>query len=316
VWLGLSTGVVELYNISSIVISTGIALTGHTKSTGRIVQINANQVATASNDNTIKVWNIDTGTLVNTYYGHIAGGTPSLAILPSGLLVSGGGDKTLRVWNLQAQTMTVVNTTGTVANMKLNPVTGLLVIRNYEVANNTVGYYNSTTLALVLNVGITLNYNDLEILLPSGNVVMAGYNMTIFDTTGAKIYSLLIPGSQIVNRFKLLSDNVTLANGMGSGSVLLFNTNNNSFGASVTGHSSSINLVTLTPDLLFLLTGGQDSKVLMWTWSTMSVNLVKTYTVAGIMWSGAIIPSLGRKWQIFLFQVYSHLSSIYQLTDL
>jgi WD40 repeat protein len=124
---------------------------------------------------------------------------------------------------------------------------------------------------------------------------MAGYNMTIFDTTGAKIYSLLIPGSQIVNRFKLLSDNVTLANGLNSGSVLLFNTNNNSFGASVTGHSSAINLVTLTPDLLFMLTGGQDSMVMMWTWSTMSVHLVKTYTVAGIMWSGAIIPSLGRK---------------------
>jgi WD40 repeat protein len=45
-------------------------MTGHVSNVNQIIKINENQVATSSNDLTIKVWNIDTNSVINTYFAH------------------------------------------------------------------------------------------------------------------------------------------------------------------------------------------------------------------------------------------------------
>ena len=54
-----------------------------------------------SGDNTLKVWNLETGICIHTLEGH-TGGVHFGVIHPDGLrAISGSEDSTLKVWNLE-----------------------------------------------------------------------------------------------------------------------------------------------------------------------------------------------------------------------
>jgi WD40 repeat protein len=58
-------------------------------------------IVSGSWDNTIKVWNLNTGKLLNTLEGHSLF-VESVAITSdNSMIVSGSDDKTIKVWNLQ-----------------------------------------------------------------------------------------------------------------------------------------------------------------------------------------------------------------------
>ena len=56
------------------------------------------RLASASDDMTVRIWNLTTGTLDMTLYGHTSIAY-SIDVLANGYLVSGGFDYALRVWN-------------------------------------------------------------------------------------------------------------------------------------------------------------------------------------------------------------------------
>ncbi|MGK7901848.1 MAG: WD40 repeat domain-containing protein [Hormoscilla sp.] len=58
-------------------------------------------LASGSNDNTIKIWNLRSGRLLRTLTGH-SGPVRSVAISPDGqLLASGSNDNTIKIWRGQ-----------------------------------------------------------------------------------------------------------------------------------------------------------------------------------------------------------------------
>lgn len=79
--------------------STIKTLSGHT-STIRSLKILPcdGRLASASDDMTVRIWNLTNGTLDMTLYGHTAV-VYSMDVLANGYLVSGGYDYALRVWN-------------------------------------------------------------------------------------------------------------------------------------------------------------------------------------------------------------------------
>jgi len=62
-----------------------------------IVHTRDNRLATGSSDETIKIWNIETGTCIQTLDGH-TGRVYSLCELSDGCLLSGSADKTIKIW--------------------------------------------------------------------------------------------------------------------------------------------------------------------------------------------------------------------------
>ncbi|NEP88255.1 MAG: hypothetical protein F6K18_16245 [Okeania sp. SIO2C2] len=57
-------------------------------------------LASGSNDCTIKVWNLSTGTLITTLTGH-TGIITTLAFSPDNqTLASGSDDKTIKIWRI------------------------------------------------------------------------------------------------------------------------------------------------------------------------------------------------------------------------
>jgi WD40 repeat protein len=244
-------------------------------------------VATGSSDNTIKIWNIDTHTLVNTYYGH-TNYIQTLVVLPGGLLASFSADSTIRVWNTQAQTVSVVSVPSSGWMRFLN---GNLVVALSQ-ATNKLATYDPTTLAqqVVFSTG-TISYNDFDALVPSGNIIAGGVNiLDVYNSASGGLVRANTYSGNIV-RVKLLPDNVTLACGLNAGPVVLFNTNRNEFGSSYSVHALYITFLDVTPDQLSLLSGSEDHTLILWSWSTGSLTQVKSWTVADKVQSGSIIQT-------------------------
>jgi hypothetical protein len=52
-----------------------------------------------------------------------------------------------------------------------------------------------------------------------------------------------------------------------------------------------VGVLLVTPDLVYLVSGATDSKLILWQWSTMSLTQVKVFTVSGQIFSGAFLAS-------------------------
>jgi WD40 repeat protein len=262
-------------------------MNGHTTAAVQLIQINANQVATVSLDSTMRVWDIATGNLVNTYNGH-TGIVASLTVLPSGWLASGSFDGTIRVWNMQFQTVEVMTLPGKVNFLIFNPFidkNGALVAS----VTNYLLYFDIDTLKQLHKVETNRTYVCMDVLLPSGNILAAGQYLGVYNKTGNLIFSY-----EAVNNFKSvkqLPDNTTVVLGFNIGSIALFNSNTNTFGSTYEAHTNIIYLLTLTPDLAFLLSGGTDNQLILWTWNTMSVSQVKKVPINAQVYSGVFISS-------------------------
>jgi WD40 repeat protein len=258
-------------------------MTSHIGQVNALVQINQNQVATAGNDMTIKIWDITTKSLINTYCAHLDI-IKSLVILPDGKLASGAMDKAIRVWDMQTKTVTTVNIAGYVSAMIVNP-TGILIV----LMNNTLAFYDSTTLNLLQTVSIDKSFNCIEILLPSGNISLGGASLDIYSSSSGLVKTQSTDFT--ISKLKQLPDNLTLVCGLTNGDLILFNCNTNSFGSKFIVHTGAVNMLSMTPDFLYLVSGGADGSVVLWYWrfSTMMLVQVKTFSGLGQVYSGSII---------------------------
>jgi WD40 repeat protein len=276
--------------MSALTMATSTAFTGtaHTSCLTVIRQVNGNQVATSANDNTLKIWNSNTNTLVNTYYGH-TGYITGLAVLPNGKLVSGSSDGTVRVWDTANNAVTVI-TTGWIDNMVWNPVTGKLVANG----GGQLNVIDPTTLALTQLSTVGQGYYDIDVLLPSGLVITVGQRVDVWNSaTGSRPFASVAPAGTI-NKVKLLPDNVTAVLGYANTGLLqLFNTATYTYGSqNYTCGNKTITMITLTPDLLYVITASYSNALTMWTWGTMVLAQEKTYTISSYINAAAMIGSV------------------------
>jgi WD40 repeat protein len=271
----------HLYNLSTFAITetAGWSGTGHTDYVMMIIQINANQVATCSRDFTIKIWNTSTSTLtlVNTYYGHTSW-VSSIVVLPNGKLASGGNEGVVRVWDMVNNTVNTVATGGGIISMVWNPVSQQLVMNFYM----SLQLYNPTTQAVnTIHTGDC--YYDADVILPTGNLIIAGFQIDLISLpSGNRTFSTVFVFPRNIQKLKMLPDNVTAVCGFRYTAIVqLFNVNSTTLDPkNYTAHNGvgGIVSITITPDLLFVLTLADSNTLAMWTWSTMSLTLVKMYS--------------------------------------
>ena len=73
-------------------------LTGQSHYVKSLVVLPDSSLASASNDNTIRIWDYSKGITLKTLTGHTSG-VYALVVLPDGSLASGSNDNTIRIWN-------------------------------------------------------------------------------------------------------------------------------------------------------------------------------------------------------------------------
>jgi WD40 repeat protein len=91
------------------------------------------------------------------------------------------------------------------------------------------------------------------------------------------------------------------------GLVQLFNSNSNTFGSNYTFGGSTVKIIVLTPDLVFVISAKTDKSITLWTWSTMSLIHVKAYTISTTLDTGGILASVYTGGWLKLFHLFTNL---------
>jgi WD40 repeat protein len=87
----------EIEIVSDNTITITRTIKAHMKDVSALAQLPNGDLASASDDNSIKIWNLSTGALKKTFNGH-TNFIKSLVVLKNGLLVSASWDKTIKIW--------------------------------------------------------------------------------------------------------------------------------------------------------------------------------------------------------------------------
>ncbi len=161
--VGLADGSVKTINIDTN--ATLASINSHSSQVNKIIRVNTQQYLTASQDSTIKLWNVND----SCFCGDSTHNQPvkSVVIVPNGLLISGACDGSLRAWNTSTLLLfTIPAHSGCVNDLKYHPSLKAIVSvgddRLVKVWNVSI-----TSFSLVQTLTPTLNQsiNCVEILI-------------------------------------------------------------------------------------------------------------------------------------------------------
>ncbi|PVU98683.1 hypothetical protein BB559_001374 [Furculomyces boomerangus] len=133
-------------------------------------------VASGSSDNTIKLWNVETGECISTLYGHTSRVWDLCIDKAGSTLFSASGDRTVKVWDIKDVTKpklvhTISESTGDVYSVSLHPLESHVVLGGYD---RTVRLFD----LVVGRVVQTFSDHELSvssaIINPLGNLLITG----------------------------------------------------------------------------------------------------------------------------------------------
>ena len=222
-------------------------------------------VASGSNDKTIKLWNVNTGNLLQTFEGH-SKWVNSVAYSPDGqtlasgsndnsvgeVLASGSFDDTIKLWNVKTGKL-------------------LQTLEGNSHSVNSVAYSpDGQTLAS----GGSISYQELIRLKYSPDLASGSYDQSIklWDVKTGKLLQTLKDDSGSVKSVAYSPDGQTLASG--SSTIKLWDVKTGKLLQTLEGHSSSVKSVAYSPDGQTLASGSWDNTIKLWNVKTG--NLLQT----------------------------------------
>ncbi|KYC40721.1 hypothetical protein WA1_24075 [Scytonema hofmannii PCC 7110] len=227
-------------------------LTGHSSGVNALALTpDGKRVISASDDKTLKVWNLETGSLESTLTGH-SDWVNALALTPDGKrVISASDDKTLKVWNLETGSLesTLTGHSDWVNALALTP-DGKRVISASD--DKTLKVWNLETGSLESTLTGHSDWVNALALTPDGKrVISASYDKTLKVwnlETGKGVFSLI---KNLIARRQLLT-------------------------LTLTGHSSWVNALALTPDGKRVISASDDKTLKVWNLETGSLESTLT----------------------------------------
>ncbi|MDZ8184609.1 MAG: serine/threonine-protein kinase [Nostoc sp. ChiSLP02] len=201
--------------------------------TGATTDINSCILASGSWDNTIKLWDVNTGKEIRTLAGH-SNWVNSVAFSPDGkLLVSGSADCTIRLWqvNTGIEIQTFAGHSDPVSSVAYSPRT-------------------ATT---------TKNQDRQLIASASNDCTIKLWQLY----TGKNIYTLT-GHTFFVNCIAFSHDGEMIASGSGDNTIKLWHVNTGREIRTLTGHADSVWSIAFSRDRQFLASGSWDNTIKIW----------------------------------------------------
>lgn len=268
---GNSNGSISIWNLAT----GGLRKTwkGHNNSINAIsVSPNGQILATASDDGSIKLWdlitavNTDTLPLVRTLNEH-SNAVLSVEFGPDGrTLASGSWDNTIMIWDVQTGELlnTLIGHTQLVSAIAISPDGKILASGSKD---NTIKIWNLETGELIHSLqGHSLPVLSLSIS-PDGKMLASGSadgTIALWELQTAQPIRRISGHTDGVWSVVIGGDNRTLVSGSWDRTVKLWDVETGQLKENLTGHSSYVNAVDISPDGQTIVSGGWDGQVKIW----------------------------------------------------
>nr|WP_290225862.1 serine/threonine-protein kinase [Trichocoleus desertorum] len=246
-------------------------LTGHSSWVMSLAISSRKQIlVSGSLDDTLKIWNLQTGNLIRTLPGHLKA-VNSVAISPDGqLLVSGSDDTTVKIWNLQTGDLlhNLVGHSRDVNSVMITP-NGLLLasgsedrtVRLWKVRTGELLRTLSGTAGMVKSVAISSN----SLLLASGGL---DNQIKLWHLGSGELTRTLYGHFNSVNSVAITPDGQILASGSKDKTIRLWNLQTGELIRTLIGHADMVNAIAITPDGRMLISGSSDKTIKVWSVGT------------------------------------------------
>ncbi len=261
------------------------AITGHS---GEIFEIafspDSTMLASASADNTVKIWNTADGSLRFTLTGH-TDRVLSLAFSPQGdLLLSGSQDGTVKKWQMSdGQLVDTISRANPVRALDLafSPDGLLFAVANHtgfvELRRTDTGILYKTIVQtdsfgykedFVLSWGISFTPDGEQILVGAGRN-QHGSSLRVYDVHSYAESELLIGMNVRIRDLAYAPDGESLAVAFLPLSVFwVVDAEDGSVRQVFEGHSYAVTSLAFSADGLLIVSAGEDQRVYLWDAST------------------------------------------------
>ena len=250
-----------------------------------------NILVTGSVDNTIKVWNLATGKLLNTLTGH-SDMLGCVAISPNGeTLVSGSLDNTIKVWNLATGTLktTLASHSDYVSSLAISLDGNTLVSGSLD---NTIKVWNLATGKLKTTLTGHSDQVRSVAISSNGETLVSGSKdktIKVWNLATESLKTTLTGHSNLVHSVAISPDGETLVSGSWDNTIKVWDLATGSLKTTLASHGKDVNSVAISPDGQTLVSGSWDKTIKVWNLATGSLKTTLTGH-SNLVWSVAISP--------------------------
>ncbi|MEA5568726.1 WD40 repeat domain-containing protein [Anabaena sp. UHCC 0399] len=246
-------------------------LTGHSDSVWSVVITDSGRtLVSASADQTIKVWNLDTKEIISTLTGH-TDTVRAIALSADGqTLASGSGDQTIKVWNFQTfELMRTINAnSGPVWSVAISDDGQILVSGNED---GSIKIWNLYTDKLLH----TMNGHEGRVfsvaISPDGKTFATGgldKTIKVWELRTGKLICAIAKHDDAVRSVIFSSDGKTLASASWDKTIKIWNWQTSELLHTLVGHTSRVVTLSLGSDQKTLVSGSIDNSIKIWNWQT------------------------------------------------
>ncbi|WP_246162656.1 NB-ARC domain-containing protein [Brasilonema sennae] len=246
-------------------------LAGHSNSVIALtLTADGKYVISASADNTLKVWDWQTGQELRTLAGH-SDRVNAVALTPDGkYVISACYDNTLKVWNWQTgqELRTLAGHSDRVSAVALTPDCKYVISASFD---NTLKVWNwQTGEQLRTLAGHSYWVNALTLTADGKYVISASRDNTlkVWDWQTGQQLRTLEGHSDWVNALTLTADGKYVISASSDYTLKVWNWQTGEQLRTLAGHSNSVNAVALTPDGKYVISASSDYTLKVWDLQT------------------------------------------------
>ncbi|CAD5948055.1 serine/threonine-protein kinase [Planktothrix agardhii] len=256
-------------------------LTGHSNYVESVAfSPDGRTLASGSDDNTIKLWDVQNRRQIATFTGH-SSPVLSVAFSPDGRTLASGSYKTIKLWDVQnrREVATLTGHSDYVWSVAFSPDGRTLASGSWD---KTIKLWDVSRKRLIATLTRHSGWVRSVAFRPDGWMLASGsFDNTIklWDVQNRQEIATLTEHSDYVYSVAFRPDGWMLASGSDDNTIKLWDVQNRRQIATLTGHSNPVWSVAFSPDGRTLASGSCDKTIKLW--DVQSQRPIPTLTLTG-----------------------------------
>ncbi|EED14601.1 G-protein beta WD- 40 repeats containing protein, putative [Talaromyces stipitatus ATCC 10500] len=229
-----------------------------------------NQIASGSDDNTIKLWDATTGDLQETLTGHL-GRVLTVDFSPDGKqIASGSDDDTIKLWDAATGDLqkTLAGDSRGVVTVAFSPDGKQIASGSHD---DTIKLWDATTGDLQKTLADHLSSVCTIAFSPDGKQIASGSlddTIKLWDATTGDLQKTLAGHSSAVMKVAFSPDGKQIASSSDDKTIKLWDAATGDLQKILAGHSSGVITVAFSPDGKQIASGSNDKTIKFWDAAT------------------------------------------------